>query len=301
MNILKSFQGAKLRVLTGTIVGGLMLFCVVRGGIALLLLTLVFVCLGSKEYVDILKKKGFLPFFKVIVTTGVLLTFLTSIGYYKLVPLVLAGGVIASFLAVLFRGRQPYIANVATTMLGFAFAWLPSYIILIRQFNSDGHDFFTWNFNSGMYYLIFMFFVILMTDIGAYFFGTRFGKTKLAEVISPKKTVEGSVAGSICAIIVALIMGHFIGLTWIQSFVAGLLITIFAQLGDLSESLIKRDAGVKDSGDSIPGHGGFLDRADSYIFSAPVAYYYFNYFVVNQYSLMDIFDLIKKVLNANGF
>lgn len=301
MKILESLQGSKLRVLTGIITGIIAFLCVIRGGFALLAMILVFVTLGSKEYVDILQNKGFFPFFKVIITMGFLLTILTSVGCYELMPLVLAGGIIASFLAVLFRGRQPYIANVATTMLGFTFSWLPCYIILIRQLNTDSISFFSWHFNDGMNYLILMFFTILMTDIGAYFFGCRFGKTKLAEVISPKKTVEGAIAGAICAIITSMLIGFVIGLEWYQSFFAGLLITVFAQLGDLSESLIKRDAGVKDSGDSLPGHGGFLDRADSYIFTAPVAYYYFNYFVVHNYTIMDVLSYIKKVLNGIGF
>ena len=295
-----SLTNKSLRVITGFIVGFTMLYCVIRGGLPLLLLILTIVYLGSKEYVEILKNKGFYPFFGVIVTMGILLTILTSVGLYSIMPLVLAGGIIASFLAVLFKGRQPYIANVATTILGFTFSWLPCYIILIRMLKADGMGFVNWHFNDGMNYLILIFFAILFTDIGAYYFGSKFGKTKLAEVISPKKTVEGAVAGGLCAIAASIIIGFIIHLHWYQSLIAGALITTFAQLGDLSESLIKRDAGVKDSGASLPGHGGFLDRVDSYLFSAPVAYYYFKYCVVNTNVMSDIIFAVKKVLNVIG-
>ncbi len=301
MGIVNSLKNSKLRIITGFVVSIIVLFCVVRGGLALLLLILTFIYLGSKEYVDILKNKGFLPFFKVILTVGLLLTVLTSVGLFELIPLVLAGGIIASFLAVLFRGRQPYIANVATTILGFTFTWLPCYIILIRQLGSNSLGFFRWHFNAGMYYLLMLFFVILMTDIGAYYFGSKYGKTKLAEVISPKKTVEGAVAGGVCAIVTSVVIGCFINLAWYHSIIVGLLITVFAQFGDLSESLIKRDAGVKDSGASLPGHGGFLDRADSYLFSAPVAYYYLKYFVTDSYLLYSMIDVLKKVAHVIGF
>ncbi len=300
MGIANSLKNNKKRIITGVIVSLIALFCVIRGGLPLLLLILIFVYLGSKEYCEILRHKGFFPFFKVIFTLGVFLTVLTSFGCFELIPLVLAGGIIASFLAVLFRGRQPYIANVATTILGFSFAWLPCYIILIRQLGSDDIGFFKWHFNDGMNYLILIFFVILATDIGAYYFGSKYGKTKLAEIISPKKTVEGAIAGSICAILVSLVIGHIIQMQWYHSIVVGALITAFAQLGDLSESLIKRDAGVKDSGDSLPGHGGFLDRADSYLFSAPVAYYYLKYFVVDSCTICDIINCIKKALHVIG-
>ena len=82
--------------------------------------------------------------------------------------------------------------------------------------------------------------------------------------------------------------------------IAGLLITAFAQIGDLAESLIKRDAGVKDSGNALPGHGGFLDRADSYLFSTPVAYFYFKYFVVNNELTLDFISFARRAMNAVG-
>ena len=286
---------AKNRLVTGFIIGALVFSAILLGGPFLLTLILAFIIIATKEYADILRNKGFLPFFKFILIISVSMLLISASGYDNLIPLVLIAGTIGSFLAVLFRGRQPYIANVATTILGFLIAWLPCHVFLIRQMGPEV-ELFGITFRQGLYFLVFIFFVILLTDIGAYFFGTRFGKHKLSPVISPKKSVEGAIYGGLSAIIVGLIIGKLIGISFYHSFVLALIVTVMAQLGDLSESLIKRDAGVKDSGTSLPGHGGFLDRADSYLFSVPVAYYYIKYFILSGLTLPMIMDLIKKVL-----
>ena len=90
-----------------------------------------------------------------------------------------------------------------------------------------------------------------------------------------------------------MIVGAFLGVEWYLSFTAGILCTTFAQLGDLSESLIKRDAGVKDSGNSLPGHGGFLDRTDSFIFTIPVMYYFCKFFIFQTDNIGQIINFIK--------
>ncbi len=285
----------KNRIITGFLMGTLVFLCILSGGKWLLILLLLFIVFASKEYTDILRNKGFLPFFKVIFIVSVAMILATASGYNNLIPFILLAGTISSFLAVLFRGRQPYIANVATTILGFLIAWMPCHICLIRELGPDV-SLFGLTFKQGLYFLLFIFFVILFTDISAYYFGVKFGKHKLSPVISPKKTIEGSVAGTLSAIIVGLIIGKLIGISLLHSFTLALIITVMAQLGDLSESLIKRDAGVKDSGNSLPGHGGFLDRADSYLFSVPAAFYYIKYFILAGLTYPMINDFIKKVI-----
>lgn len=287
----------KNRLITGFLMGALVFACILLGGKWLLALLLVFIIIASKEYADILKNKGFLPFFKVILIISVSMVLVSACGYDNLIPLVLLIGTIGSFLAVLFRGRQPYIANVATTILGFLIAWMPCHVCLVRNMGPEV-SLFGITFKQGLYFLIFIFFVILFTDIAAYYFGVKFGKHKLSAVISPKKTIEGSVAGGVCAIIAGLIVGKLTGISLYHSFVLAVIVTVMAQLGDLSESLIKRDAGVKDSGHSLPGHGGFLDRADSYLFSVPVAYYYIKYFILTGLTFPMIADFIKKVCDV---
>ncbi len=287
----------KNRLVTGVAIGALVFSCIILGGKWLLCLLLLFIIMASKEYAEILKNKGFLPFFKVIMIVSISMVLVSASGNDNLIPLVLVCGTIGSFLAVLFRGRQPYIANVATTILGFLIAWMPCHVCLIRDMGSQV-SLFGINFQQGLYFLIFIFFVILFTDIAAYFFGVRFGKHKLSPVISPKKSIEGAVAGGLCAIIAGLVIGKLIGISFYHSFVLALIVTVMAQLGDLSESLIKRDAGVKDSGNSLPGHGGFLDRADSYLFSVPVAYYYIKYFILSDISFSVIIKFVQEILNV---
>ena len=161
-----------------------------------LLLTVILV--ASKEYVHILRMKGFHPSFSVMGAVGILLCFIIAINRLALIPAVLVLGTIASFLIVLFMGRQPYIANVATTELGFVYgALLPCHIMLIRQIEIDitSKNILIYEPSEGFFLTMFVFLCILVTDTAAYFFGSRYGKHKLSSVISPKTTIEGALYG----------------------------------------------------------------------------------------------------------
>ena len=205
----------------------------------------------------------------------------------------------ASFLMVLFMGRQPYIVNVATTALGFLYCgWLPCHLLLIRQIGLDRINAFQIGVNEGLWLVIFVFLIVVATDIGGYYFGSKFGKRKLSPVISPKKTVEGAIGAGIAAIIVAVFGVFYTNLSLFEAMFAGFLITVSSQLGDLSESLVKRDAGVKDSSNILPGHGGILDRTDGYLFAVPVAYYYFVNFTHGHNILIEFFKYVQGVVNV---
>lgn len=291
------------RMLTGLVIGTIALWCLLYGGIALLFLTAVIVFLGSKEYVQILQNKGFFPSLKVILFSDAIFALLCYFNRFDLVAIAFTICSITAFLWVLFRGRQPYIANVSTTILGFVYGgWFPLHLLLIRGLNASNYQgFLKLNVqNDGLGYVVFLFMTILLTDTGCYYFGKKFGKHKLSPTISPQKTIEGSIGGAICAIIGGIVIGHFIHLGIYHSIILGFLCTLFAQLGDLSESLIKRDAGVKDSGNTLPGHGGFLDRTDSYVLTIPVMYYYLNYFVVSNQLWLDFINFIKVFIHAVG-
>lgn len=276
------------RMLTGFIMGTITMGCIMLGGVALLCLLAVVIFFASKEYVKILEHKGFYPSLKIILVSEAILAIITYFDRTEFVALALALCTFAAFMWVLFRGRQPYIANVATTILGFVYCgYFPLHLQLLRDINSV-------QYNDGLGFVVMMFTAVLLTDVGCYYAGTRFGKHKLAPVVSPNKTIEGSIGGAISAVLGALIVGAFISVCfvevkWYVAFFTGLICTIFAQIGDLCESLLKRDAGVKDSGNSLPGHGGFLDRTDSFIFTIPVMYYFCKYFVFSN----DIVNYIK--------
>ena len=275
------------RMLTGFIMGTIVMGCIILGGYYLLALLLFMLAVGSREYVKILNNKGFYPSLKVIYITELILATVVFCKRFDLVAITLTICAMCSYMWVLFRGRQPYIANVATTLLGMVYCgWFPLHLIFLRDLSCDKYD-------SGLGFVVLMFTAILLTDIGCYYVGSKFGKHKLAPVISPNKTIEGSVGGGICAIIGAVIIGYFIELPWYMSIFAGIICTIFAQIGDLCESLIKRDAGVKDSGHSLPGHGGFLDRSDSFVLTLPIMYYFCKCFIFSTEWMTTLSNYVK--------
>ena len=163
--------------------------------------------------------------------------------------------------------------SIASTLLGAVYiGWAFGYhLILLRDLSEVGRGL-----------VFFLAATIWLGDTAAYLFGKGFGRHKLSPTISPGKTIEGTIAGLVFGALGGLGVWSFflkdiVGLP--HALILGILLGIVGQLSDLSESIIKRSADVKDSGQLIPGHGGLLDRCDSLIFSAPVLYYYFVYLV----------------------
>lgn len=288
------------RLITGTIMGFTVLGSIMYGGLPLFILTLLVIYFATKEYVLILRYKGFYPSIKVILFADAFLAILAYLNKFNLLSFAVTVSSIVAFIWVLFKGRQPYIANVATTILGFIYGGLfPLYLIFIRDIGSNpvyNHFIKMPSGQEGLSYLVLLFFCVLFTDTGCYYFGTKFGKHKLAPVISPNKTIEGAIGGTMCTVLGALLIGYIDHLPWFHCVIIGFLIAFFAQIGDLCESLIKRDAGVKDSGNTLPGHGGFLDRTDSYVFTLPVLYYYFQYFVYSPDTMSNILSFFKGLI-----
>ena len=288
------------RLITGTIMGFIVLGLIMFGGLPLFILTLLIIYFATKEYVLILKHKGFYPSLKVILFADMFFAVLAYLNKFNLLSFAVTVSSIVAFMWVLFKGRQPYIANVATTILGFIYGGLfPLYLIFIRDIGAAPvyNHFIKMSANQeGLMYLVLLFFCVLFTDTGCYYFGKKFGKHKIAPVISPNKTIEGAIGGSLCAVLGAVLIGYIDNLPWYHCVIIGMLIAAFAQIGDLCESLIKRDAGVKDSGNTLPGHGGFLDRTDSYVFTLPVLYYYFQYVVYSTDTMNNILTFFKGLI-----
>lgn len=186
--------------------------------------------------------------------------------YDFLIPLLLTSTVILSLIWLLLRQRkEAAFTSWAWTIAGILYmGWLLSYLIALRGLD-DGRN---WVFLA--------LFTTFGSDTTAFFIGRALGRHHLAPSISPGKTWEGAIAGVFGAIIVSLILVTLLNLpvNYAQAILLGLLVSIFGQLGDLIESLLKRTMGVKDSGKLLPGHGGFLDRIDSVVFAGVVVYYY---------------------------
>lgn len=164
--------------------------------------------------------------------------------------------------------------SVASTLLGAVYiGWAFGYhLILLRDISGAGRGL-----------IFFLLVTVWLGDTAAYLFGKRFGRHKLRPAISPAKTIEGAVAGVVFGALGGLgVWSVFLQevLGFPHALILGILLGVVGQLSDLSESVIKRSADVKDSGSLIPGHGGLLDRCDSLIFSAPTLYYYFVYLII---------------------
>ncbi len=178
------------------------------------------------------------------------------------------------FAAELYRKRERPLINIASTIAGLLYVAVP---LLILFFIANRKD----DFDDALYRpweMMTYFLVVWASDTGAYLTGVSFGRHRLFERISPKKSWEGFFGGLVFAAAVGALMGHAMGGDMIVWGGLGLLVAVTGVFGDLVESMFKRSADMKDSGNILPGHGGFLDRFDSLIFSAPFVFIYFVIF-----------------------
>lgn len=272
----------KARVYVATIFLSICLASLVYGGIALALFLGVLIYLGSIELVQMYSAKGLNPPLNLILGIELVVIILALIGQYSLIFPVIAISTMVVLLTILSRGASAALNDVGASFTAVLYGGLlPVHIIFLRDIQAADIVLFGKSFDAGIGYIVLMFVVISLSDIAAYYVGRKFGKTPLWKEVSPNKTLEGAVAGTIASILGAVLIGSFINLHLAHCIISGLLLSLAAQFGDLTESMMKRDAGVKDSGNLLPGHGGILDRADSYIFTGAVAYYYFS-LVVNK-------------------
>lgn len=221
---------------------------------------------------------------------GIVLTFPTQPQLFFVIFVFI---VLIVCLTELFRNSGSPFLNIAVTLLGIVYVslffgtligirelFVPLGFPMLRYFPSESSfmdaasiaEVYSW----GGYTVISLFACIWICDTAAYVVGRSMGRHKLFPAVSPNKTWEGAVAGFLAAIGAAIAAGVLLleYMTFTQACVFGLAVGMFGQLGDLVESLFKRDAGVKDSSSIVPGHGGVLDRFDSLIFVSPIVYLY---------------------------
>ena len=233
-------------------------------------LVVIAAAIGQYELYKMSRVRGMVP----LIVSGIVLGALIVLLFYRPIPPYRGGPyfwitlcILAIIVARLFSRRpvEGALEDMAVTMFGIV------YVALLFAYQVAIHA-----GPSGRNWLVFLYLVIWASDTGAYYVGTAFGKRRLYEKISPKKSVEGLIGGVLASVLVAVLcklwLVHSVG--FFEAAVLGAVLALVGTVGDLAESLIKRSAGVKDSGAIIPGHGGILDRMDSMLFAAPALFYY---------------------------
>ncbi len=244
-----------------------------RGGVFFLLLVDLMILLGLSEFFQLMEAKGNRPS-RLLGYTAALAVSLHVYLDGPALTLVLTVILVLIMIREVFRpDADKALANIAVTVLGIMYVgWLGSHLVMLRELDVD----------YGSRIVFFGLLIIWACDTVAYIVGILFGRRKLVPHISPNKTWAGALGG--------LVGGTLAGWVSVSTFLPvitpvtgaglGLACAVIGQLGDLVESLLKRDAGIKDSAQLIPGHGGILDRVDSLLFSMPLLFYWFRFMVL---------------------
>ncbi len=256
------------RVATALVLVAVVAAALFAGGGWLMLLVGALAMVGLIEFFTALRTVGYAPLslFGLLGAIGVL------VGAWVSGPIAAAGFVAATAVAILLwyslLVRRNPLENAALTMLGVL--WIPvmfSFAAPIARHPDHRPLIIALVISTGV------------LDIGSFFIGKRFGKRKLAPQLSPNKTLEGLIGGILSAVVVTVLLTlipWFEPLDWKAGLALAAIVAVFAPLGDLSESLVKRSIGIKDMSAILPGHGGILDRVDAFLFTIPAVYFFFR-------------------------
>jgi len=267
------------RLMTAIIGLPLLVAAIYFGSLPFFFLILAIVFLGLREFYFLAEENGYPTFRWLGVLAGILIVvsvFLNGTAFAQVTEnqstaALLSLVIIALAVRSIWRGpTETLLSEWGVTFFGiFYVAWSLAHLLLLRDLRPQG---------QGATFLLFV--LIWAEDIAAYIVGTRWGRHPIAAQISPKKTWEGTIAGLVAALGVAAAFQATLlrqQLRLSEALVLGLVMGILAFISDLSESLVKRSAGVKDSSPLLPGHGGILDRFDSFFLTAPFFYYYWAF------------------------
>jgi phosphatidate cytidylyltransferase len=287
-----------LRLLSAALLVPAVIYLIIVDGLPYLATVVVIILLGQREFYRLIEDKGAQPLVSYGLAAGAALPVVAYVGNEYHATLLMT----ATLLAVMVRqlGKQQIkdsLASISGTFFGvFYVGWLLSHTIVLRQF----HDSVIARFGrgavaelgivpeAGIFFMIYTLTVVVWCDTGAYFAGRAYGRRKLAPKISPGKTIEGAIGGLIAGTLAGLVAKGLFEFYWpalSQSFgwgaalVFGLVVSLVGIVGDLVESLLKRDAAVKDTGTLLPGFGGVLDRIDAPLLAIPVTYYLLLFYV----------------------
>ena len=244
--------------------------------------------IGLIELYGAFRQGGYRP--RALVGIGSALAIILAIALQPLASVdlllpVVTCAIVAGLVTELVYHNQPgSLPSWGLTLAGaFYLSWLLGHFILLRSLDAPAlrdTAFKQFGMQPGVAWIYCTCAITWIQDTAAYFVGRRFGRRKLAPILSPKKTWEGAAGGMIGSILTGVVCVLLLGLpiTLLEGALLGLVGGVVGPLGDLSESLIKRQVGLKDAGNLIPGHGGILDRADSLLFTAPIFYYLIKLF-----------------------
>jgi phosphatidate cytidylyltransferase len=265
------------RVLTALVLAVIGIPVIILGGVYYFALFVLFLGIAAWEYGHILRNvdcKASEP----LLVGGVVLVAVTRTYFPDLAPAALTLSVLAAMTWHLLdyeKGRNRAATDFTVTTAGIVYlGWIGAYLIDLR------------NLPNGLWWLLLVLPSVWFADTAAYFVGRRFGKHPLSPRLSPKKTWEGYWAGVIFGTIGTAglaVLWHSLGgpaMPWWKGAALGAALSILATLGDLGESMFKRQAGVKDSSNIIPGHGGVLDRIDSWLWGAALGYFLITWFLI---------------------
>jgi phosphatidate cytidylyltransferase len=268
-----------IRSLTGVIFIGLVVFCVSYNEYSNAILFLIFSTIGSIEFYKILEKNElshnikYGAFVNIWVYTILSLFFIEIIDFHWIalcIPIL----ILLVLLEFFIKDTIPY-QNISSTLFALFYITLPFASLNYLSFNEAIYSKIGLGTNWS---LLLGYFIILWTnDSAAYATGRLFGRTKLFERVSPKKTWEGFIGGVGFAVLAGYLFSYFTESSSFHWMIMAVIIGVFGTLGDLSESLLKRSGNVKDSGNILPGHGGVLDRFDGILLSAPLIVVYLLY------------------------
>jgi len=278
-----------MRFRSGLLIGIFGLIVDLFGGWFFTLATALLTYLALLEFFRMAEFKGIKPATKTTLFSSfviIISTYLENIGLIEgeISNSILTICKVGKCTLILLQPKPGTISDIAASIFGlFYLGFLPSYWIKLRGLDSviisSNQDFMSFenlSNTTGLHLTLTSCFLIVASDIGSYFIGKSFGKTSLSP-ISPSKTIEGLIGGISCSVSLAIFFAFL--MNWENPLFVGILygisISLMALVGDLIESMMKRDAKIKDSGTFLPGHGGILDRIDSYIFTPSVLYYIF--------------------------
>ncbi len=280
------------RFLTAGVLVPTVLWVIVQGGLVYLGVVIAFVLLGQREFYHLIEEKGARPLWSLGLGAGAALPVVAYMGNEYHVTLLMTASLLALMVAQLRkRNITESLASLSGTFFGVVYVgWLLSHIVVLRNFYGAGLDRFGLGEvtslalvpEAGIFFVIFTLTVVVNCDAGAYFAGRAWGRHKLAPRVSPGKSVEGALggivwgttAGLICkAVFDAFWPALSASLDWGVLAGLGVLLGMAGIVGDLVESLLKRDAAIKDAGSLLPGMGGILDRIDAPLLAVPVMHY----------------------------